>query len=353
MSSKGRIRHNGSARTKPLTFSWVYPVVLTHRCAWRCGYCPYPTTAGPSLPSKGRLQEELARARKMGLLQVRLTGGESLENIPEIASTIRYYGHNTLVEYLKSVIGEAAQNGVRPPLFPELDLGGLSLAQMQQLRPLIFTLRLYLDSMDERLSTAGVHSQSFGKWPRQRVTALVAAGQLSIPVNSGIMAGIGETAESRGAALRTLADIAQRYGHIQSVAIHPFVPMARTPMSDLPRPSVEMLLETVALAREILPETVEVQFPIVQYPERVLDFVKAGATDLGDFELTGDPAMDGPVHHAYKVVRDGLSGARMRLADRLSLFPRYSSADWLQPRYQKLLAQRNAPAAGEPLARSA
>lgn len=85
------------------------------------------------------------------------------------------------------------------------------------------------------------------------------------------------------------------------------------------------------------------QFPITHCPEKALDFIEAGADDLGDFELSGDERNDALTLNAFKIVRDRLAGAGLDLADRLSLYPAFSTAQWTTPRFQELLG-------GEPCA---
>lgn len=324
-------------RKNRLTFAWTFPLVLTHRCLYRCGYCPYPQTAGPALPSKTTVQENLAYARSLGLVQVRLTGGEGLETHPEIVSTYRFYGYKNFSDYLRNVIGEIAQNGVVSPLFPEIDLGALSLYQMQSLRSHIFTLRIFLDSMDPNLQHGIVHGRSKGKWAKNRLQALLNAGRLGIPVNSGTMIGIGERPQTREQAFRVIGELATRYKHIQSVTVQPFEPHPRTDMSHLPRPRVEELLEAVAIARRALPREVAVQFPITHCPERVEEFIEAGVNDLGDFELSHDMRENARSVNAFKIVRDHLRKSGREMTDRLSLFPQFSTPDWMPARYQELL----------------
>ena len=336
---------NGHPPGRELTFSWTFPVVLTRRCAWACGYCPYPVSPSPPLPSRARLQQLLGMARSLGLRQVRITGGEGVENHPEVFETCRFYGFRSYSEYLRSVLGEVTRNGASPPLFPELDLGALSFVQMQQLRERVFTLRLYLDSMDEKLQYGTAHGLSRGKWAKHRLTALISAGRLGIPVNSGLMVGIGEQADSRLRALETLARLAERYGHIQSVTIHPFEPYPRTPMANCPPAAVEEILPTVAEARQLLPASVAVQIPASRFPEHVVEFVAAGADDLGDFDLKGDAAADEGVLAAFKTVKERLAGIGIRPVDRLSLFPRFSTAQWMSRYYQTLLRQTDAAGA--------
>ncbi|MCH8031168.1 MAG: hypothetical protein IIB09_05040 [Bacteroidetes bacterium] len=317
--------------------------MLTHRCTWQCGYCPYPVTAGPSMPSKRLLHEAVARARDLGLVQLKVTGGEALEIHPEVASTVSYYGFRDFTDYLNRALFEITNTKGGPPLFSELDLGAMSLVQMHRLRANVFTLRLFLDSMDPKLQYGLAHARSRGKWPKQRLASLLAAGRLGIPVNSGIMVGIGESPSSRGKTLSMLAEISRRYGHIQSVAIRPFEPHPRTPMRSMARPSPEELLEVVAEARRILPRGVAVQFPISNYPERVIDFIQAGADDLGELELTGEARGDARAINTFKIVKARLDAAGISLVDRLSLFPRFSNAQWLTPRFQKMLREANRP----------
>ncbi|MBI1785786.1 hypothetical protein HYR69_11635, partial [Candidatus Sumerlaeota bacterium] len=303
----------------------------------RCGYCAFPLTPAEPLPSIKKVQEEVARARKAGLVQMRIISGEGIETHAALNSTIRYYGFNSFADYLKAVIGEITKNSVVPPLFPELDIGALALTQLQQMRSHIFTLRLYLETMDKRLQDSVVHGTSPAKWPRHRLSALITAGKLGIPVNSGIMAGLGETADSRAEALKILAELSDKYRNIQSVTIQPFIPQAGTVMADSSAPAVEELIGAVAEARRILPHQVVVSFPMVQYPERVMDFVRAGVDDLGDFELSGDAEKDAPALAAFKIAGEILAKNGIRLRDRLSLMPKFSNAKWVTERYAKLL----------------
>lgn len=335
------VRRAPPPRPAQITFSWSFPLTLSHHCAWRCGYCPFPVSQDIHLPSISRVKAAIARARSLGLMQVRLVSGEGIESHPRILPTLRYYGCNSWAEYLQKVIGEMTRNSVVPPAFPELDVGFLSLAQMQQLRPSLFTIRLFLDSFDLAVQGGLAHANSMGKWPRRRLTGLIAAGKLGIPVTSGTMIGIGESPEGRAKALEILAELARRHGNIQSVILQPFTPQPGTPMADWPAPTTEELLQAVRRAREILPHNVAVQFPIMHCPERAADFVQAGADDLGDFDLTGDSQADSGVVQAFKTARGALEKLGLPLRDRLSLFPKFSDTRWVSPMYAKLLGELN------------
>ncbi len=80
-----------------------------------------------------------------------------------------------------------------------------------------------LESVSERLMQT-VHAGSPTKHPARRLETIRAAGELRIPFTSGILVGIGETAEERIASLEALAAVHAEYGHIQEVILQNFVP---------------------------------------------------------------------------------------------------------------------------------
>lgn len=325
----------------PLTFSWVYPIVLTHLCSQNCAYCIYPITEAAPVPSLAKVREHAARARRLGVLQLRISSGEGIEPHAVLQSTLGYYGFRSFSEYLQAIIGEFTQNTVVRPLLPELDMGAVPLTLMQQLRPHIFAVRLYLESMDERVKIGPAHGDSPAKHPVRRVEALLNAGRLGIPVNSGTMIGIGESQESRIKALETLAEISRRYHHIQSVTIHPFTPAVGTLMHDHAMPTAEEMLEVVAAARQILPEEIVVSYPAMLYPDRIEDFIRAGAGDLGEIELTGDVDSDARAKQFIRTAQELLNKQSRTLNDRLAIHPRFANAKWVTPKYAALLAGLN------------
>ena len=80
-----------------------------------------------------------------------------------------------------------------------------------------------LESIAERLMET-VHAGSPTKHPAQRLATIEAAGELKIPFTSGILVGIGETEDERVESLEALAEVHERYGHLQEVILQNFVP---------------------------------------------------------------------------------------------------------------------------------
>ncbi len=56
------------------------------------------------------------------------------------------------------------------------------------------------------------------------MATIEAAGELKIPFTSGILVGIGETEDEQVASLEALAELHERYGHLQEVILQNFVP---------------------------------------------------------------------------------------------------------------------------------
>src|SRR6202043_1124644 len=98
------------------------------------------------------------------------------------------------------------------------NLGVLTRPDLSRLREVTASQGLMLESISERLMET-VHAGSPTKHPARRIETIAAAGELKIPFTSGILVGIGETEEERMASLQALAELHERYGHIQEVIL--------------------------------------------------------------------------------------------------------------------------------------
>jgi FO synthase len=137
------------------------------------------------------------------------------------------------------------------------------------------------------------------------MATIEAAGKLKIPFTSGVLVGIGESERDRIAALERLAEVHERYGHLQEVILQNFVPHQRYygrepaeiadsatdeywrtgvwngPHRDAPSWACEVTIEDmkalVAEARRLLPG-VGIQVP-PNLSDWWLELVRAGATE--------------------------------------------------------------------------
>ena len=111
-------------------------------------------------------------------------------------------------------------------MLPHTNLGALPKRDLERLREVTASQGLMLESISERLMDT-VHAGSPSKHPTVRLEAIEAAGELQIPFTSGILVGVGETADERIASLEALAEIHARHGHLQEVIIQNYVPHPR------------------------------------------------------------------------------------------------------------------------------
>jgi len=105
------------------------------------------------------------------------------------------------------------------------------------------------------------HHGAPDKTPARRLATLEAAGRLAIPFTTGILVGIGEDRSDRIVALEAIAGAHERHGHVQEVIVQNFLPKPGTAMQAWPPCPPDVLLDAIALARDILPATVHVQAP--------------------------------------------------------------------------------------------
>jgi 7,8-didemethyl-8-hydroxy-5-deazariboflavin synthase CofH subunit/7,8-didemethyl-8-hydroxy-5-deazariboflavin synthase CofG subunit len=198
-----------------ITWSPRITIPLTGLCQDTCGYCNSAGEAAILEP-----EEILAiawRGAVAGCHEALFTASGPPE------------GHiDSLVAACQLVLDETG-------LLPRTDVGVLSVDELRALRAVAVSQGLTL--------------RNLGGDTTDQFRSIEAAGTLRIPFTVGLPVGAGESRDDRVEALRGLADAQQRHSHLQAVLV-------------LPRsPDVEQAewLETVALARLILPETVSLQ----------------------------------------------------------------------------------------------
>ena len=182
-------------------------------------------------------------------------------------------------------------------LLPHTDVGLLTADELLALRAVAPTQGLLLQGLDGDVA--------------DQINSIEAAGALRIPFSVGLPVGTGESRDARVEVLRQLADAHHRHGHLQEVIVLPASPAGER----------GEFLETVALARLILPESVSLQVA----PNRAGDpgaLLDAGIDDWGGIEPAGVEAL----RHATEA--EGFT-----LAPRLTVRPAYASRpdEWIEP----------------------
>ena len=274
--------------------------------------------------------------------------GEKPEVNAEVSRRLREYGHEDFTSYVVWVCERALERG----LLPHTNLGVLDAGDLARLREVTASQGLMLESINPDLV---VHQGSTTKDPAVRIETIAAAGELKIPFTSGILVGIGETEDERIAALEKLAELHERYGHLQEVILQNFVPHQsyygrepaqiagaaadeywRTgvwdgPRLDAPKWACEVTLEDmkrlIGEVRRLMPD-VGIQVP-PNLSDWWIDLVRAGATDLGGLSANGDHISPEHPFPSPSEVRKRLRADGVALSERLCVYPEYIDPEWV------------------------
>jgi FO synthase subunit 1 len=310
-----------------ITFSRNVFLPLTTVCRNRCRYCSFRTPVGPdAILSPERVKETLKRGAAFGCTEALFTFGERPEEEEGFSYLIAAYGYGEILSYCHAMCQESIARG----LLPHTNAGVLSYAELEYLQPLNASMGIML----ETTARVPAHRQSPGKDPEKRIEMMEDAGKLRIPFTTGILIGIGESMQDREESLTVIRDLHRRYDHIQEVIIQNFCPKEGTPMSGAAVPTPEEMCVTIAMARDLLPETVAVQIP----PNLVnaAGLIPCGVDDLGGVSpLT--PDYINPEHPWPEVDRlRELIGDAM-LKERLCIYPRFIKKGWYSSEIEGLI----------------
>jgi FO synthase len=318
-----------------VTYSPKVFVPLTKLCRDVCHYC---TFAQP--PRRGERaylapDEVLAIAHAgaaAGCTEALFTLGDKPELRYRAArDELAALGCETTVEYLARMCELVlAETG----LLPHANPGVLSSEELVLLRGVSASQGLMLETTAERLSArGGPHFGSPDKHPAARLETLERAGELGVPFTTGILIGIGETREERLDALRAIAGLHERHGHIQEVIVQNFRAKPGTRMADAPEPTLEDLLWTAAAARLVLPADVHVQAPPNLSYDRFPELLDAGIDDWGGVSpVTIDHVNPEAPWPEIELLRRATESRGLQLAPRLPVYPEFLDERWLEPR---------------------
>jgi FO synthase len=341
-----------------VTFSRNLTLSLSRTCQCYCKYCAFATHKA-HLYSPDEVIGILDGAAKRQIKELLVLTGERPEINSQVRERLNDYGHEDFTAYVVWTCECALERG----LLAHTNLGVLSREDLARLREVTASQGLMLESVSERLMQT-VHAGSPTKHPARRLETIRAAGELQIPFTSGILVGIGETAEERIASLEALAEVHAEHGHIQEVILQNFVPhqsyygqepaeiadaaareywrtgvdeMETHARPSLPLPkwategagavSIEDMKLLISETRRLMPDVG------IQVPPNLADWwselVAAGATDLGGLSANGDhisPEHPFPSPHQ---VRKRLQADGFALTERLCVYPQYIDPDWV------------------------
>ena len=300
-------------------------IPLTNLCRDRCAYCTFaklPDSPEARTYSLEEVAEVVRGGARMGCTEALFCLGDK----PEVAyrshrEWLARRGFASTADYLVEGCRVAFEGG----LLPHTNAGILSADEMSALRRWNVSMGLMLESTSPRLRGRGMaHFYAPDKDPAVRLRMHEEAGELRIPFTSGILLGIGESADERVDTLLAIRDLDDRFGHIQETIVQPFHPKPGTRMralSGLPDPEVA---GWVAIARLVLGPEMNVQAPPNLAPEMLELLLRSGLNDWGGVSpITVDFINPEAPWPSFRDLRRRTEAAGQRLIERLPVYSEY------------------------------
>ena len=255
---------------EPRLVTWSPSVTLvpTHGCFNACSYCSFRRPLNEADPLTDAMALQRLQARPAAAEVLLLSG----EVAPESPQRPAWFARLRQLSALALAQGR----------LPHTNAGPLSVREMALLARLNPSMGLMLEGLGAAYEPLHRHAPS--KRLAVRLGQLEQAGRLGIPFTTGLLLGVGEGHGDRERALRLLAGLQQRFGHLQEVILQPWRPDAD---QGVPLTAAEQndLLDTIAMARRLLPAEVHLQMPPNLWPLTALPAaLEAGISDLGGID---------------------------------------------------------------------
>lgn len=344
VNAAGRVRDAG--RPAVVTYSRKVFINLVNLCRDTCSYCTYKKKPGDPMLSMLDPEQVLAIAeagRKTRCTEALFVTGERPEQrYAQVRDWLQSLGYSSTVDYIAEMSELVIE---KTGLLPHTNAGSLAKKEMEKLRGTNPSMGVMLETSSERLMGEGMaHEGAPSKNPKVRIKTLESAGELKIPMTTGILAGIGETPEELVDSLFVIKELHEKHDHIQEVILQNFEPKSETGMSGFPSTSKEYFLRAVATARMVMPQ-MNIQVPPNLNPVIYGRYLDAGINDWGGISpVTIDhvnPEFPWPTIDAVRQVTEG-RGKRLRA--RLPVYPEYLKGGFISERLVdniRLLADRS------------
>ncbi len=323
VAAAGRIRD--STRPGAVTYSRKVFINLINLCRDTCTYCTYKKEPGEPMLSMLEPTQVLALAeagKKYRCTEALFVTGERPEQkYGQARAWLSSLGHSSTVEYIREMSELVIE---KTGLLPHTNAGSLTRKEMIILKDSNVSFGAMLETSSERLMGKGMpHEDAPSKNPKVRIKTLESAGELGIPMTTGLLVGIGETPEELVDSLFVIKKLHEKYGNIQEVIMQNFAPKPQTGMAQFPQPSSEYFLRAVAMTRIIMPN-MNLQVPPNLNPDIFGRYIDAGINDWGGISpVTIDhvnPEFPWPSIESVQKVTEG-RGRRLRA--RLPVYPEF------------------------------
>ncbi len=309
---------------KTVTFSKKAFFNIVNLCRDTCTYCTYKANPGESklsLMSVTDVKELLLLAKKYRCTEALFVTGERPEQAyPQAREWLKENGFSSTAEYLVY----ASELALKEGLFPHTNAGNLTKSELADLQKTNVSMGLMLENSSERLTEEGMpHQHAPSKYPKSRLAVLQNAGELGIPMTTGLLVGIGETPFEIIDSIFEIKKLHDKYSNIQEVILQNFQPKSDTLMNSHPSAEENYFKTVVALTRIILPK-MNVQIPPNLSPKSYQGFLSVGINDWGGISpLTPDyvnPEFSWP---EIKNVEKNSKNAGYELKARFPVYPEF------------------------------
>ena len=309
-----------------VTFSKKAFFNIINLCRDTCSYCTYkaePSEQKLSLMSKQEIKQLLHLAKRYRCVEALFVTGEQPEQrYQEARDWLKTNGFKSTAEYLI----HASEMALDAGLFPHTNAGNLNKEDLRELQKTNVSMGLMLENISERLTKKGMpHHMASSKKPKTRLKVLEDAGELKIPMTTGILVGIGETPIEIIDSILAIRELHRKYGNIQEVILQNFQPKPDTLMNDFPPADENYFKTVVALTRIIMPK-MNIQIPPNLSPNSYHSFLSVGINDWGGISpLTPDyvnPEFSWP---EIKKIEQDSKNAGFELKCRFPAYPEFFS----------------------------
>ena len=262
---------------------------IINLCRDTCSYCTYkaePDDTKLSLMDEQTVKKLAELAKKYNCTEAFFVTGERPEQkYQEAKEWLRKQGFSSTTEYLIHCSEIVLKQGV----FPHTNAGNLTKNEMKELAKTNVSMGVMLENSSVRLREDGMpHQDAPSKEPLARLNILKNAGELKIPMTTGILVGIGETLEECIQSIYDIKKIHQKYGNVQEIILQNFHPKPKTSMFEHSTPEESYFKMVVALCRIIMPDA-NIQIPPNLSPDNYNEFLSVGINDWGGISpITSD-----------------------------------------------------------------
>ncbi len=315
---------------RTVTYSPSFTVALTPDCPWHCTYCGFRTDH-QGLIADAEFHRLLDLAQAQGVSEIQFLAGEASDTLPHLRSELRRRGFPDFIAYARWACERALERG----FLPHSNLGALTRAQFDRLRPVNAAMTLMLENGDDSFNrTVAPEKTAAG-----RLAAIAAAGAARVPFTTGILIGLGESQESRLRSLDALAGLHARHGHLQAVMLQNFAPNPGSTLRVAPHaPSLEEYEDLIAHWRRASPGVaLQIDPNLNPHWSALLPLID-DLGSLGEVLECADPTQVWTVPDPYS---EACAGHGLELRARLPIHASFINAEgWVSDRVRRAIEDR-------------